>query len=336
MIEISKLTKKYYDVVAVDEISFDVGQGEIVGFLGPNGAGKSTTLKILTCFMPATSGTARVAGYDVFRQSMAVRKQIGYLPEQVPLYGDMRVEEYLYFRGRLKGLSIKNTRARIDEVCETCGLLDMRRRIVGQLSKGYRQRVGLADVLIHKPPILLLDEPTGGLDPSQRKEVRDLIARLGSSHTILLSSHILAEVESVCNRVLIIKKGKIIADGKPETLIQDLKGGERIRVQAAAPKEQVLGAIKGFPSEVRVIESTGDDKHSTLFIEPQPDPLFHRQLLKHLMSKEIPVEEFMTQRYTLEEIFMHLTLEDEVLSDMKTVSGGAESIDDGSSGGDRE
>ncbi|MFH1998593.1 MAG: ABC transporter ATP-binding protein [Planctomycetota bacterium] len=317
MIEISRLTKRYYDVVAIDEISFDVGKGEVVGFLGPNGAGKSTTLKILTCFMPATSGTARVAGLDVFRQSMAVRKQIGYLPEQVPLYGDMRIHEYLYFRGRLKGLSIRETKARIDEVCETCGLEDMRKRIVGQLSKGYRQRVGLADVLIHKPSILLLDEPTGGLDPSQRKEVRELIARLGTEHTILLSSHILAEVESVCTRVLIIKKGKIIADGKPETLIQELKGGERIRIQAACSSDKVLNALRGFPEGAEVLDSSGDEMLSTIFINPVGNRSYHRNLLKHLMDQEIPVEEFMTQRYTLEEIFMHLTVEEEVLSGIR-------------------
>ena len=223
MIEVENLTKRYYDVLAVDNISFQVGKGEVVGFLGPNGAGKSTTLKILTCFMPATSGSARLAGLDVFRQSMNVRRLVGYLPENVPLYGDMRVHEYLFFRGRLKGLSTKETRRRIGEVCEICGLTDMKRRMIGQLSKGYKQRVGLADVLIHNPPILLLDEPTGGLDPSQRKEVRELIARLGEDHTILLSSHILAEVETVCTRVLIIKKGRIVANGTPEAL----KAGSR-------------------------------------------------------------------------------------------------------------
>jgi ABC-2 type transport system ATP-binding protein len=317
MIEVENLTKRYYDLVAVDRISFEVGQGEVVGFLGPNGAGKSTTLKILTCFMPATSGRALVGGLDVFRNSMQVREQVGYLPENVALYGDMRVTEYLYFRGRLKGLSTKQARQRIDETCETCGLSDMKRRMVGQLSKGYRQRVGLADVLINKPSILFLDEPTGGLDPSQRKEVRDLIARLGSDHTILLSSHILGEVESVCTRVLIIKKGKIIADGKPENLVRDLKGGERLRIEAACPATVAMDALKTFAGVAEVIETEEESGRSRIMVKPGPDHDFQQALLRHLIAQEVPVEEFMTQRFTLEEIFMHLTVEDEVLSDVR-------------------
>jgi ABC-2 type transport system ATP-binding protein len=309
MIEVQNLTKRYYDVVAVDDISFQVGNGEIVGFLGPNGAGKSTTLKILTCFMPATSGTARVADLDVFRDSMKVRERIGYLPENVPLYPDMRVQEYLYFRGRLKGLKHGRVKERIEEVCEVCGLKDMKRRLVGQLSKGYRQRVGLADVLIHDPPILLLDEPTGGLDPTQRKEVRDLIGRLGEDRTILLSSHILAEVEPVCTRVLIIKKGKIIADGKPETLIHDLKGGERIRITASCSREVLSAALKSFSGGVDVVEHNDE----AALLNPGEEEGYNVRLLKHLVDSGVPVQEFAARRFTLEEIFIHLTVEEEVL-----------------------
>ena len=323
MIEVENLTKRYYDVVAVDQISFQVGKGEVVGFLGPNGAGKSTTLKILTCFMPATSGSARLAGLDVFRQSMKVREQVGYLPENVPLYGDMRVREYLFFRGRLKGLSAKAARGRIAEVCEICGLTDMTRRMVGQLSKGYKQRVGLADVLIHNPPILLLDEPTGGLDPSQRREVRDLIARLGEDHTILLSSHILAEVESVCTRVLIIKKGRIIADGKPATLVRDLKGGERLRIEAACSLKVQLDALQSFEGGAEVAESREEAGRSIVMVQPGTKEGYNETLLRHLVNSGVPVEEFATRRYTLEEIFIHLTVEDEVLTTLQEKGGTA-------------
>ncbi len=323
MIEVEKLTKKYYDVVAVDQVSFHVDRGEVVGFLGPNGAGKSTTLKILTCFMPATSGSARLAGMDVFRDSMKIRRQVGYLPENVPLYGDMRVRDYLFFRGRIKGLLAKETRSRVTEVCEICGLSDMPRRLVGQLSKGYRQRVGLADMLISRPPILLLDEPTGGLDPSQRKDVLALIAQLGETHTILLSSHILAEVESVCSRVLIIKKGRIIADGKPEGLVRDLKGGEKLRIEAACPLAVQKGALAAFPGGVNLLEATEEGGRSTVLIDPKPDKAYNERLLRHLVERGVPVNQFVTRRFTLEEVFIHLTVEDEVLSGLKEEGSGA-------------
>ena len=322
MIEVENLTKRFFDVLAVNNISFRVGSGEVVGFLGPNGAGKSTTLKILTCFLPATSGRARLAGFDVFKDSMKVRERVGYLPENVPLYGDMRVEEFLYFRGRLKGLSTREVRRRIDETAELCGLTDMKRRMVGQLSKGYRQRVGLADVLLHRPPILLLDEPTGGLDPSQRKEVRELIARLGRDHTILLSSHILAEVESVCTRVLIIKKGRIIADGKPETLVKELEGGERVRVEAAGPLAALIERLHAFPGGVTVVESVERAGCAEVLLEPRGEAGFQRRLLAHLVEGGVPVESFSTRRFTLEEIFIHLTVEEEVLAGLMGTEGG--------------
>lgn len=317
MIEVENLTKQYYDVVAIDSISFQVGKGQVVGFLGPNGAGKSTTLKILTCFLPATSGTARVADLDVFQESMKVREQVGYLPENVPLYGDMRVTEYLQFRGHLKGLHGSKLKSRIGEVCEICGLADMKRRIVGQLSKGYKQRVGLADVLINRPPILLLDEPTGGLDPSQRREVRDLISNLGRDHTILLSSHILGEVETVCNRVIIIKKGRIIADGETKNLVQDLKGGERLRIACSSSEEDLRSALARFPGGVKEIAFEAMPKSSRITVEPMNEEGFQERLLRHLVTEGVAVTEFFAERFTLEEIFIRLTVEDEVLSSIK-------------------
>ncbi len=213
MIEVSNLTKRYAGRTAVSDISFAVARGEIVGLLGPNGAGKSTTMRILSCFMPATSGTARVAGFDVFHQSEEVRRRIGFMPENNPLYPEMRVREYLKFRARLKGLGWRRSRERVATVMEQCGLTDVGRRIIGQLSKGYRQRVGLADALVHEPELIILDEPTIGLDPHQIRSVRQLIKSLAGRHTVLISTHILPEAEMMCSRMLIMFDGKILAAG---------------------------------------------------------------------------------------------------------------------------
>src|SRR5437660_4419291 len=220
IIEVENLTKRYAGNTAVEGITFSVQRGEIVGFLGPNGAGKSTTMRILACFLPATSGTARVAGYDVFTQADAVRRRIGYMPENNPLHLDMRVREYLKFRARLKGLGIGRSRARVEVVTEQCGLTDVSRRIIGHLSKGYRQRVGLADALVHEPELIILDEPTIGLDPHQIRSVRQLIKNLGRTHTVLISTHILPEAEMTCNRIIIMYEGQILAADTPENLQQ--------------------------------------------------------------------------------------------------------------------
>ncbi len=208
IIEVENLTKRYAGHAAVDQITFTVQRGEIVGFLGPNGAGKSTTMRILACYLPATYGTARVAGFDVFTQADEVRRRIGYMPENNPLHLDMRVREYLKFRARLKGLGIRRSRERVELVMQQCGLTEVRRKIIGHLSKGYRQRVGLADALVHEPELIILDEPTIGLDPHQVRSVRQLIKDLGRHHTVLISTHILFEVEMTCNRVLIMHEGK--------------------------------------------------------------------------------------------------------------------------------
>src|SRR5882757_7022665 len=218
MIEVENLTKRYAGHTAVSGISFTVKRGEIVGLLGPNGAGKSTTMRILSCFLPATSGTVRVAGLDVFTDSMEVRRRIGFMPENNPLHQEMRVREYLKFRARIKGLSFRRSRERVDVVMEQCGLTDVSRRIIGQLSKGYRQRVGLADALVHEPELIILDEPTIGLDPQQIRSVRQLIKSLGKTHTVLISTHILPEAEMTCNRMVIMYEGKILAADTPENL----------------------------------------------------------------------------------------------------------------------
>src|SRR5712692_8551546 len=221
MIEVDNLTKFFGPVLAVDHISFRVSQGEIVGFLGPNGAGKTTTMRILTSYLPATSGVVRVAGYDVMTQSMDVRRSIGYLPESVPLYPEMRVDEYLLYRAKLKGVDRKERQHRLDYCLEHCRIREVRRRLIGTLSKGYRQRVGLADAMIHDPPILILDEPTVGLDPLQIRETLALIKELGEKHTILLSTHILSEVETICQRVIIINAGRIGLAAKMSELDTD-------------------------------------------------------------------------------------------------------------------
>jgi ABC-2 type transport system ATP-binding protein len=243
MIEVQQLTKSYARHQAVRGISFHVERGEIVGFLGPNGAGKTTTLRMLTGYLPPTSGTASIAGFDIFRQSIEARRKIGYMPENVPLYDDMRVREYLSFRAQLKGLENNKARSRVNEVLDTCGLENVKKKMIKTLSKGYRQRVGLADALVHDPELLILDEPTNGLDPNQIRQIRELIKRLGQSHTILLSTHILHEVEITCNRVIIIDTGKIRASDTPQQLVSDMRAAGRITVELQADPAVAAAAI---------------------------------------------------------------------------------------------
>src|SRR5690242_17459787 len=233
MITVQQLTKRYARNTAVDHISFEVEKGQIVGFLGPNGAGKTTTMRILTCFLPPTSGEAKVAGFDVLEQPFEVKKRIGYLPETPPLYPEMRTEEYLSFVGSLKGLSGTELRNRIDYVCERCAVADVRSKLLGKLSKGYRQRVGLAQAIIHNPDVLILDEPTSGLDPKQINETRELIKSLAGDHTIILSTHILPEVEQTCEQVIIINKGKLVATDSVANLQNRARGAESLLVEVA-------------------------------------------------------------------------------------------------------
>jgi len=248
MIEVTNLTKYYGSHLAVDDVSFKIEKGEIVGFLGPNGAGKTTTIRILTCFMPATSGKATISGLDVFSDSLAVRQKIGYLPEAVPLYTEMRVSEYLNFRGQLRGMDRTTLKKRMRYVLESCWLENVVSRPINQLSKGYRQRLGLADALLHDPDVLILDEPTVGLDPTQIRATRELIKELGKRHTILLSSHILPEVEAVCQRTIIIAGGKIVASGSPEELRQRIRDESRLIVEFKGPDGEIESAIKKIPT----------------------------------------------------------------------------------------
>ncbi len=253
MIEVENLTKRYPGRTAVDGISFQIGRGEVVGFLGPNGAGKSTTLRILSSFLPATSGTARVAGFDVFREPDEVRRRIGYMPENNPLHLDMRVREYLKFRARLKGLGWRRSRERVDAVLQQCGLTDVAGRIIGQLSKGYRQRVGLSDALVHEPDLIILDEPTIGLDPHQIRSVRALVKELGKKHTVVLSTHILNEVEMTCSRVLILHRGRILAADRTEDLGRRMSLDGQVVAEVEAPEAALLEAFRDLP-EVEHVE----------------------------------------------------------------------------------
>jgi ABC-2 type transport system ATP-binding protein len=304
MIEVDGLTKRYAGHTAVKDLSFQVGRGEIVGLLGPNGAGKSTTMRILSCFMPATSGCARVAGLDVFTQADDVRRQIGYMPENNPLHGDMRVREYLKFRARLKGLARRRSRERVDTVIEQCGLTGVTHKIIGTLSKGYRQRVGLADALSHEPALVILDEPTIGLDPSQIRSVRQLIKELGRTHTVLISTHILPEVEMTCSRVLIMIEGAIRAGG---TLEQLVSVSSQIIVEIAAPEAE----LRACWETVAEIESFDLSPLDGDFIRCALTPRdgWDLRLFIHQVACERgwPLRELRSDRPTLEDIYMRVT-----------------------------
>jgi ABC-2 type transport system ATP-binding protein len=292
--------------VAVDDVSFEVSRGEIVGFLGPNGAGKTTTMRMLTGYLPATGGDVEVAGRDVFTESREVRKRIGYLPESCPLYPDMRVQEYLGYRGRLKGLGGKHLRKRVAAVVEQCSLGDVQRRIIGQLSKGYRQRVGLADALVHEPELLILDEPTIGLDPNQIRHVRDLIRDLASEHTILLSTHILPEVEMTCRRVLIINKGRIIASDSPTTLRARMEGGGQVVADVRGPEDQIREGLAGLSGAVAVdLENRNDWLLCRVDCEEGTD--LRADLFNLAATRGWALRELRMEHTSLEEVFVSLT-----------------------------
>jgi ABC-2 type transport system ATP-binding protein len=266
MIEVQNLTKRYGPVTAIRDVSFTVAAGEIVGFLGPNGAGKSTTMRILACFMPASSGTARVAGFDVFRESMEVRRRIGYLPENVPLYHDMRVAPYLDFVAELKGVPRAMRKKRVAEVMDRCLIADVQRRLIGQLSKGYRQRVGIAQAIVNDPAVLVLDEPTLGLDPRQITEIRALIKSLAGEHTVILSTHILPEVSMVCGGVVIINRGSIVAQGSIDRLVEQFFPTARVEVEIAGPRAAVRDGLQAVPGVVRVEEAIAAGDGSGRFV----------------------------------------------------------------------
>jgi ABC-2 type transport system ATP-binding protein len=306
MIEVSDLTKRYAGRTAVDGISFSVAKGETVGLLGPNGAGKSTILRILTCFMPATAGTVRVAGFDVFFQSDEVRRRIGYMPENNPLHLDMRVREYLKFRARLKGLTLSQTRDRVSVVLEQCGLTEVSRRIIGHLSKGYRQRVGLADALVHEPELIILDEPTIGLDPNQIRSVRQLIKDLGRKHTILLSSHILPEVEMTCSRIMILHEGKILAADTTDNLQGMFGNNGQVIAEIAAP----WAALNECWKEMELIEhfdiSPAEGDFHRCALTPRAGVDIRPLVFEQARARGWTLRELTRSRHTLEDIFVHV------------------------------
>src|SRR6202521_6372475 len=256
MIDVQNLTKHYGPVTAIRDVSFSVEPGQIIGFLGPNGAGKSTTMRILSCFMPASSGTARVAGFDVFSESLEVRRRIGYLPESVPLYSELRVADYLDFVAAVKGVGRAQRKARVGEVMERCHINDVSRRMIGKLSKGYRQRVGLAQAIVSDPAVLILDEPTIGLDPQQITEIRALIKSLAGDHTVILSTHILPEVSMICDGVIIINRGRVVAKGTQAELVEQAFPAARVEVEVAGPQEAIASALKSLPG-VTSVEAVG-------------------------------------------------------------------------------
>ncbi len=312
MITVTDLTKRYARTTAVDHISFSVEKGQIVGFLGPNGAGKTTTMRMLTCFFPPTAGTATVAGYDVFTQSLEVRRRIGYLPEAPPLYLEMETVEYLRFVGRLKGLSGAELETRVNFVCDRCNIGDVKKKLMGKLSKGYRQRVGLAQAIIHNPDVLILDEPTAGLDPKQINETRDLIKSLAGDHTIILSTHILPEVEQTCEQVLIINKGKLVATDSVHNLQARARGAESMLLEVAARSgelsvstvQQRLAAIAG----VSGVTCKGQDNQGAVFeIESRAGQLVRGDLARAIVDAGWDLNELRPAAMSLEEIFLQLT-----------------------------
>src|SRR6266851_2879866 len=311
MISVKDLSKRYARNTAVDHISFEVEKGQIVGFLGPNGAGKTTTMRMLTCFLPPSSGTATVAGFDVVEAPLEVKKRIGYLPEAPPLYHEMRTAEYLTFVGRLKGLSGAELRQRVDAVCDRCAVGDVKNKLLGKLSKGYRQRVGLAQAIIHNPDVLILDEPTAGLDPKQINETRDLIRKLGGDHTIILSTHILSEVEQTCEQVIIINKGKLVATDSVHNLQNRARGAESVLVEVAgrngavdsATVQQRLAQISGVTG---VLLKEKRDSRAIFEVETRKGGLVRGDLARAVVESGWDLNELRPAARSLEEVFLQL------------------------------
>lgn len=308
MIEVEGLTKRYAGHTAVQDVSFRVAKGEVVGLLGPNGAGKSTILRILACYLPASSGLVRVAGFDVFRQAEEVRRRIGYMPEHNPLYREMRVREYLKFRGRLKGLTRARWRERIEVVLARCGLTEVRDQIIGTLSKGYQQRVGLADALLHEPELIILDEPTIGLDPHQIRQVRQLIKDLGRNHTLLISTHILPEVEMTCNRVLILRQGRIQADDTPENLQLMMTEGGQVVAEIAAPLAELEACWDQMPEVQHADLAPVDGEYVRCTLVGQTGVDLRPMVFQTVRQRGWALRELRRSRVSLEDIFVRMTM----------------------------
>jgi ABC-2 type transport system ATP-binding protein len=307
MIEVDNFSKTYAGFRAVQNISFHVNKGEIVGFLGPNGAGKSTTMKVLAGYLPPTDGRIKVGGFDVVTDSLEVRKRIGYMPENVPLYTDMRVHEFLRFRAELKKVPRRKIKERVAYVLDRASITDVQNKIIGTLSKGYRQRVGLADAMVNDPQLLILDEPTIGLDPNQIRAVRDLIKDLGRDHTILLSTHILSEVELTCNRVLVINRGKIEASDTPANLTKLVRGGGSVLIEVKAPAADVIGKIEALPviEDVEVTPGEGEWTVAKVFGKPGAD--IREDIFGVVRQNNWSLRELSRVKATLEEAFVELT-----------------------------
>ena len=311
MIEVNGLTKHYGDVAAIEGVTFNAPEGQILGFLGPNGAGKTTTMRILTCFLPPTGGSASVGGCDVVEQSMEVRKKIGYLPEHPPVYNDMTVKSYLRFVGKIKGVPSAQLAGRVDQTMEMTGTAHVHNTVVGHLSKGYKQRVGLAQALVHDPPVLILDEPTVGLDPKQIIEVREVIKSLSGDHTVILSTHILPEVNLTCERVVIINNGRIAGEGTPESLTAQLKDGEVLRAQVSGPEEQVNTTITGVPGVLEVsIEPAREAGEAVYLITTMPGEDVRDELSRQLVNGGFGLRELRSLEMTLEDLFLRLVAEE--------------------------
>jgi ABC-2 type transport system ATP-binding protein len=311
LIEVDHLTKSYGKNVAVNDISFNVGKGEILGFLGPNGAGKTTTMRILTGYLPATSGSARIAGFDVFDQSMEVRRRIGYLPENPPLYPDMNVHAYLEFVARIKSVAGADIPNRVERAMEMTNLTERRGELIKRLSRGFRQRVGIAQAIVHNPDVVILDEPTVGLDPKQIIEVRKLIKGLAGEHTIILSTHILPEASQTCDRVVIINRGRIAAVDTPENLTTQLKGSERVQMEVRGEEEALREAIELVDGvtkiDIQVVEASD---HLKAIVESEPGTDLRGKLAAAVIGKGLELLELKAVSLSLEDIFLQLTTEE--------------------------
>jgi ABC-2 type transport system ATP-binding protein len=310
MIEVENLTKRYGRATAVDGISFRVEKGEILGFLGPNGAGKTTTMRILTCYLPPTEGTARVAGHDVFKEPLEVKKHIGYIPETPPLYPDMDVDTFLDFCAKIKGIPGPERKTRITDAIEKCRIGDVRKKLIGKLSKGYRQRVGLAQAILANPDVLILDEPTAGLDPKQIIETRELIKSLGGEHTIILSTHILPEVEMTCGRVVIISKGRVVAEDTPQNLTRRLKGSGALRVEVRGAQGPAFDTIRAVPGVV-AIRPRPEGSDATVFeVDIEPGRDVRAELASAVVSRGLGLLGLHQAGMSLEDVFLELTTTD--------------------------
>ncbi len=332
MLDVQDLTKWWGDILALDRVSFEVGQGEVVGFLGPNGAGKTTTMRIITGFIPPSEGAVKVDGLDAFYDSLAVRRRIGYLPENTPIYPDMRVGEYLRFRAQLKGLARRERELQVGGAMDRCMIDDVERRLVGQLSKGYRQRVGLADALLGNPPLLILDEPTAGMDPNQVRTVRKLIRGLGEKHTILLSTHILPEVEAVCSRVVIISGGRVVAEDEVRALQEDAAEGSVVEIEALAEVQDVRTMLEGVKGVAGVShEGDAPDGATRFRVEARGGLDLRAAIMKASAEDGIVLRELRGRRRTLEDIFVRYTAREDVAEEE-----GENENEESDDGGDEE